>query len=82
VTDSMNTVIVFSVAFMMHIRAAVLLRKHIFTDYPKHYDHLPNMLLVLHVLPKEEYKRQYRSPEYVLSGTKMLAADPSSPVDY
>jgi len=52
---------------------------------PKHYDHLPNMLLVLRVPPKQRRPTKawtlqdpWRCP--VVSGTKTSVADSSSPV--
>jgi len=56
-----------------------------YTDEPKHYHHLPNMLLVLRVLPKQHrpfkawtLQDPWRCP--VVSDTKTSAAHPSSPV--
>ena len=40
-----------------------------YTNEPKHYDHLPNMLLVLRVLPKQRRPAEhglYKTPEGVL----------------
>lgn len=46
-------------------------------DELKHYDHLPNMLLVLHMLPKHPQPCILQDPRrfLVVSGTKVLAAD-------
>jgi len=37
-----------------------------YTDEPKHYDHLPNMLLVHRVLSKQQRPEFYKTPEGVL----------------
>ncbi len=57
------------------------------TNELKHYDHLPDILLVHHVLPKQRRPTKVWTLQdswrcALVSDTKMWAADPSSPVDY
>lgn len=49
-----------------------------YMNEPKHYHHLPNMLLFHSVLPKQRRPMVPRFP--VVAGTKTLVADPTSAV--